>query len=493
VKRTDAYAPRAAVGQAGWLVLQRGLDLGRALVFAALVPRLIGPEIFGQYSLVTSIATWFALLSGFGAAQIMTFFVPPLLKAADSGAVARLFGGLLVLRVGSGTLSALTFFFAVSLWLRDIDLPALGLVAASVLLRSVANVLFAFRLGLGDAAGWGTGELARRLISLVLVLPGAMLFGLRGALAAVFVTEALLVGLGALGARGHLPAGSLRFDLGEMVPYLRFNAFFLASNIVVAACQRGGESLVRVSGGAYAQVGIFAAAYSVHLLVVHALRQVSTGMGPFLSSLRAEGRHDDLAAWAGRLAGALASAGALVALVTLCLASRAVPLVLGSAFAGAAAVLKPLAWALPFVALGAVLRVLAVIYDRPRVALEAALLQAASLLLAGYVLIPRLGLPGAAHSILAASGAYAGLLAVRLRSSVRVPLRSWTLAVLPALALALPLAFDRGSLGLDLASFAAAAASYVVLARGLGLLRHDALGAVWLLVREAPAEPLPGA
>ena len=38
----------------GWEMAQRGLQIGIGVLFAVLVPRLMGPEVFGQYALVTA-------------------------------------------------------------------------------------------------------------------------------------------------------------------------------------------------------------------------------------------------------------------------------------------------------------------------------------------------------------------------------------------------------------------------------------------------------
>lgn len=488
----DTFAPRAALGQAGLLALQRGSDVLRVVAFAAIVPRVVGPEVFGQYSLVMSIATWFALLSGFGATQIMTFFVPPLLRGEDRAAVERLLGGFLVLRLGSGSLAALTFFALTALWLRDVDPVALGLAAASVVLRTVANLLFAFRLGLGDAAGWGTGDISRQWIVLTLMLPGAIFFGLRGTLGAVLIAEVVLVAAGAARSRGHLRPELLRFDRREMAPYLRFNLHFLAGNVIFAACQRGGEPLLRAAGGHYAEIGIFAAAYAVQQFASRGFRHVCTGMGPFFSALRAEGRLAELGEWAGRLAATLALLGVFAALAVAALGPHILPLVLGAPYAAAAVVLVPLALGLPLVALSALGRVLAVTFDRPGATFVAATAQAVALIAAGSVLIPREGLLGAGLAILASAAVHAVSLVWGLRARFHLPLRNWALVVVPGLAAAVPFLCFAGSWSQDAAWLALALTLYAAGLRAAGLFAPQALGAAVALLRQpAPRTPAP--
>lgn len=63
---------RQTVRNAGWLVAQRGLHVLTATLVAMLVPRLMGPGVFGRYALLTSVSMWFAMLSGLDAVSLMT-------------------------------------------------------------------------------------------------------------------------------------------------------------------------------------------------------------------------------------------------------------------------------------------------------------------------------------------------------------------------------------------------------------------------------------
>ncbi len=57
---------RTAVWNVSLLLSQRGLFILGNLVFAALIPRLMGPENFGRYTLIISLSIWFGLFSNMG-------------------------------------------------------------------------------------------------------------------------------------------------------------------------------------------------------------------------------------------------------------------------------------------------------------------------------------------------------------------------------------------------------------------------------------------
>ena len=72
---------RPTLRNAAALMAQRLLHIIAAALFALMVPRLMGPAVFGRYALLTSVSMWFAMLSGLGAVSVMTRAVPPLVMA----------------------------------------------------------------------------------------------------------------------------------------------------------------------------------------------------------------------------------------------------------------------------------------------------------------------------------------------------------------------------------------------------------------------------
>jgi hypothetical protein len=74
---------QVTVRNVGLLLLQRGSHVVYAFLFAALVPRLMGPTTYGQFSLLTSLAIWFVFSSSLGLTQIVGRYVPEFLHRDD--------------------------------------------------------------------------------------------------------------------------------------------------------------------------------------------------------------------------------------------------------------------------------------------------------------------------------------------------------------------------------------------------------------------------
>jgi O-antigen/teichoic acid export membrane protein len=408
---------RQAVRNAALLVAQRGLDLLRGLAFAALVPRLLGPADFGRFALVASVAVWFSLLSGMGSVQMMSRFLPAMALRDERVQQQRLLGGLLALRMLTGTGAALAYLLLMSFWLADIGLGLIGPVAAAVAVRSVANVPFAFFLGLNRAARWGAGEMARRWLSLLLVVPGVLAFGLSGAALGVLAAELCVLALGLRWASPYLEPSRVRLDREFLAPFLRYNLVFLAGNLLFAASQRSGEALLRLSVPDYAQVGHLGVALSVYLTGSLGAWQVLTSFVPLLSRLREEGRLQAVAGWAGQLLKFVGVLGVVGLAAALLVGRECVALVFGPSFAPASRLLPIVAVALLAVSLGQVGRAMALALDRARLALGAALAQTLVLFGAGLPLAGRFGAPGVATALAAAATALALLLLLGLRRS----------------------------------------------------------------------------
>jgi O-antigen/teichoic acid export membrane protein len=417
------------VRNAGLLMGQRGLHVVAGLFLVTLLPRMMGPETYGRYALITSISTWFGLIGGLGAVPVMSRFVPDIVARGDHEGLRRLVGHLLVFRLATGVLAAVLYFAFTSLWLTQVDRLGLLFVAASLWIGTGGNVLFALFLGLNDSARWGIGELLRRCVSAVLLVVGFRLGGLRGACLGLLATEIVVLGAGAWWARAYLTRSALRLNRRYLAPFLRFGALFFAGSVLLTLGERTGEAMVRLAGGDYRQVGYYGLANAAYLLGAHAFRQCATAFAPWLRTLRERGEVATMQRVIERLATWLAIAGMLAVLGVVVLGDHLLPLVLGAAYRPVAGYLLPLALALVTGALNSVGRVLALVHDRPGVALHAAVLQSVSFWVVGVPLVAWAGGLGGCHAVLVASALAGGYLTWRTRADVPYSLYGWVAAI----------------------------------------------------------------
>jgi O-antigen/teichoic acid export membrane protein len=468
---------RQTVSNAAWLIAQRGVHLVTATLFALLVPRLMGPDLFGRYALLISVAMWFALLSGLGAVSLMTRTVPQFRAAGDTLGLRKLVTNLLVLRASTGVFTATTYFLIVALALGEPDWVAALLVAVGVLSRTVANLCFSLFLGLNQAARWGLGDLMRRVLTLSGVLIGFPVAGLRGACAGFALADLIVLAIGLSGAWRYLLWSSLDLRRSYLAPYLRTGTSFAAGNLLLALAQRSGETVVRLATANYVQVGYYGAAYSIYLTGGHALWQAALSFGPLLMTLLATGHADQVNAWLERLLKWMFVAASLASLATLLVADDLVPLVLGTDYRPVADCLWPLSLALFALALGSLGRLVALTLNRPGLSATAAAVEIALFWGLGTLLATRFGAFGMSLAALAGTVGYATVISCRIHGELPYSLRP----ALTAAGLALPfvpLIALRGSWAVNAMLLVVGAVGYIGLLLWRRVITVDEIAAL---------------
>lgn len=469
--KEDAAAGRS-VRHAGVLMVQRGLHVAGAALFAVLVPRLMGPELFGQYALLTSVSFWFALLGGMGAVSMLTRAVPRLLGESDHTGVRRLVTSLLALRGLTGILTAASYAAVVLLAFRIGDWVPVLFIAAAIWTRTIGNLCFALFLGLNQAARWGAGDLLRRWLTLGFVLAGVQAGGLRGACAGFFAANVVVLALGLFLARGYIGRSDLDLSRGHLGPYLRIGTAYAAGNLLLSLTQRSGESLTRVATGDFTEVGYFGAAYSIYLTLGHALWQLSVSFAPYLVGELQRGRADLVATWLHHLAKWMLVAVVPIAPAVWLLGSRLVPAVLGEEYRPVTAALIPLAAALVTLALSCVGRLAALTLDRPGITASAAGIELVTFWVFGLLLARQWGSAGVGLAALAASAVHATTITWRVRPHLAYSLAGARRVLGAGLVFVPALAID-GGLPQRTAALAAACLAYLAVLWTLGIVTRE--------------------
>ncbi len=427
---------RQTVRHAAAVAVQRVVLTAAGFLFAAVIPRVMGPEIFGQFSTLLASSLWFSLMSGFGAVSVMTRFVPELMEKGERESVRKLASNLLTLRLASGVASALVFQLVVGQWLDDLPLWAIVLSGWAITVRTVANLPFTLFLGLNEAARWGAADVGRRLLLFPLVYGGFRLGGLPGACGGLFLTEVVILGLGLWWSREYTVWRLMKLDREFLRPFLRFSAAYFWANLMLTLFHQGGAPFVQFISGDYKEAGYYSIAFGAYLAGVQGVWKLLSAFGPLLTALQARGEQEQLAGWANRLLVVVGLGSTLAAAVVATYGDWVVARVFGAGYERVAELLPVFGLAGLLIGPSGVARLLAVACDLPKAAVEGAALQIAVFGLAGAVLIPRLGSVGAAWVMLGAAALYSSFVTWRVRSRVRYRLGPWALVVGTALLLA---------------------------------------------------------
>jgi len=469
---------QASVNNLAHLLVQRGLYFVSCLLFAALLPRLMGAEIFGQYALITSLSIWFVLFSNLGFTQIIGRHVPQMAVQETLEHVGKFFGNLLMLRLASGALGAGLYLLLSFLWLRDLDRMVLVIMGGTIFIRAVSHLIFSLFLGLNQAGRWGMDETVRRWLWLILMVPGFSLGGLRGACLGMLLAEVAVLALGLWWARAHFSWSNLRLNLGSMTPVLGFGLIFFAGDLIVSAFDHSGELMVRTISKDYVQVGYFGLAYTIYLNCYVILMTFTQAFVPLLGILLAKEERETIKVWVERLIKGLGMCGVVAVFAVLLMGEELVPLILGSAYRPVAANLVPMMLTLVAQALSSTGYVLALTFSRPGTALGAAGLKFAAFWALGPLFVHWWGSMGGCLAVLAATILHAVYITWRMRAVTFYDLRDYAL-VAGLGGLLLPLVWLKSSWSLNLTLFAGFLLIYGMLLFLLKVISCEEIGAAW--------------
>ncbi len=374
-----------------------------SLVLVLAISRLQGVETLGKYSLLMSVFVFCMSAAGFGLPVVLTreaaqgpqdagrWFVNAV--ALSSALVLPLVAvalGVCALRVSDGDMAL-----------------ALGLTALTVLPSAVTQCAEAILLAFENARDFVVINLAetavRAAIGTGLVLGGfgvvaiaVLLLALRVAAALVFV-----LALRHRGVRGGRLDRRIVWRLAGYVPVTGLipvvNALYARADVFLIS-----------SLGSWRDVGLYSAALRMVDLARTVTPAFARAMYPVLARLRAAGQIEYAAAARRATRNGLLLSVPIVLGLYGC-AGPVIHLLFGADLAGAADILRILAWAvLPF-SIAIVLAQVLFAADRQAVDLGVNLVSMAVSAGGALLLVPRFGAAGAAVAVLAASSVYAVL------------------------------------------------------------------------------------
>jgi O-antigen/teichoic acid export membrane protein len=469
------------VRNVGLLIAQRGFYILGSFVFAALIPRTMGPGNYGRFALLVSLSLWFVLFSNLSLAQIMGRFVPQLRLQGDRRSLQKLFNNLVTVSLLSGFFATCLCLLIATLWLTDLDLILLATMAAAVLVRACSIPFFALFLGLNRTARWGMSEIIRRWLSIIFLFFGFYFGGLQGACLGFLLTELIVLSIGIWWGRSYFSWSAMRLDLRYLIPYLRFGLIFYIIQIIQSTLTNSGAVVIKFFHNDYAQVSYFSLAYSASLTASAAISQFTLAFAPFMVTLLGKGKIGDLQRWTENLLKWLAMAGVLSVFSVILLADDLVPLLFGNAYRPVAINLLPLSLALVSLNLTSVATLLAIVYNQPNVALTAAGIRLVAFWGFGVPLVTWWGGLGACLALLRASVFSAGYCTRRMQNVMGYSLQKWLWASGLGV-LFLPLMWFRSSWMVNLALYGLFVTGYTILLLFLRVTTLKEVRGLWHVI-----------
>lgn len=385
----------------------KAAELVTLVLLSTVVPRALGADAFGQFSVPLTIVTLGSLAMTLGGPTVMARYVPAA-PAADRLAVAKSIGARLArgrcLQLGGIAVVAAALAIADPSTFPPLDV---AIVVAALALNVGATLALQVGLGLGRTGAWSLRYPIQNAVLVVAVL------GWRGSAGGTGGTVAILVAGAAGAAFAAVVVVPLLRQPSDPVAVpdgaIRFGAHQAAGAALVQCCHRGGVLVVALLGASAAETGYTALATGIALGVTYAVLQA------FTVSLThvADAEPSEAEAVLRRLAGALLSLLAVGGLVAAVVVDDLVPIVFGDEFVGAVDAFGPAIAVVVLAPLASLAVQSAALRLRPETATIAGAASLLAFLATAALLVPSWGATGATTAALAGV-AVGGLTSIRL-------------------------------------------------------------------------------
>ncbi len=435
-------ADARAMGRSLSLIsLNKLVQLLGGVLWAAIIPRWLGPEVYGRFALAMSISLLLWWVGDFGGLEVFGRFLPGLAER-DPGAARRLFGQMFLLRCPVG-LSLVPFMLIVgpliAPWLAGWPAALVGLAAGLHIISWTSYHTLYARKEMGK---WAV-ELSWRLITQVPLVLLLGRWGLTAQMAAYTLNELIYLLLGLWWTRNDFSRAGLRPDRRFLRPYLAVGLGFWVTNVGLIVLFRAGTTLVQLFTGDAAEVSYYDLALVVFFLIYTIVDQLIRAFLPMVSTFKEEGQDERVGTWLQIVAQWSAALGILFVVVVHYTAAWIMPFILGVAYSRSAAVLQVMLLALPALALVSVGTVATAVRASARAKLIAILGGIVAFGGSSPWLIARFQAIGAAWALAVGLVVYAVVLFAFIRHDLRL---RWS-ALLGLMALALPLLALRPLIG----------------------------------------------
>jgi O-antigen/teichoic acid export membrane protein len=398
-------------------VTLKALQFLSMALFAIVTPRLMGPELFGRFVVILSLTALWMTTSNLGARFVFGRFMPEYASRGSEQQVRALFMHLLEFRI----LVSLVVAAPLGLFLRrvlpDASRFTLAVSVAAFVLMTVSSPMYNVFYGLNRLNVSLAREALNRylLFALLVVLGGTA--SLERASVALLALHASIFGVGVWLCRDLFTLDRSAHQWPSFAEHIRFGLTVFAANLLLRLPWRLGESALALSGTGAAEIAFFNISLSAAVAYTRIMGSTITLQIPSLSVKQATGDERGRDRSLGLVLRYLTVLGVLFVLGVYATGPWVVRVLLGEPFLGVLPNLHiAVTAALPVPFIRTALS-LAVVESRVVRNLQLGIVAVGVFCLSAWLLIPRLGSPGASTAVLVAIAAAAIVATWQMRRS----------------------------------------------------------------------------
>ena len=284
--------PTGPVGQLRSVALLKGAQVVAGILFTVLVPRLMGPNLYGQFAVIISVFTLWRMSCTIGGRYIFGRFIPEYSSRGDSDRIREVFMHVLGARAIVVLVAAPLLFFFLRRVLPMASTTTLVASTLAFVVTMLAGPMYNVYFGLNRLGMSMTNDpIGRFLLLGLLVLIGGT-SNLEMASVALLLANCCVLLVGLVLARGLITFDRRVFDLKSIVEHVSFGLVVYSANLLLRVPWRLGESALALAKTDSAEIAFFSVAVSATVAFTRLLGSATTLLIPSMSLRQASGDYE---------------------------------------------------------------------------------------------------------------------------------------------------------------------------------------------------------
>jgi O-antigen/teichoic acid export membrane protein len=399
-----ASGPALVTGQAKVVTILKLVEYVGLVLFAVIVPRMMGPDLYGRFAAFLSSIALLTIAGGLGVIRMFGRFVPEFQVQKEMSKSQVLFTQVFFVRFLIALLLAVAFFLFFPRLLPKTSTLIIAVGAGAFFLGLTASTFYEFQHGLNNLGKWLSQDSLLKVFLLIgiLVLGGGHNLG--RAVLSLFLAQLGFFLLGLFWTRSYFTFGKSVLSFSFFYKHLLFGLLFFSANVLLMVVWRSGEVVLLLFSGEVAEVTFYNLANLVIITVAGLIGQLGVMLTPSLTTFHTSGEQERVNAWLGYSLKYLTIASFSFLFIIHIVGPWLVKLVWGKEYLPVVANLKVLALGLlafPLVRTGVSL---AILLKQPVKVLQVTAAALVTFLLAAAILVPRSGSYGVSQAVALALG-----------------------------------------------------------------------------------------
>lgn len=279
------------------VIFLRALQYPLLILFVLIVPKMMGPEIYGKYAFFASIFAILGASTRLGTEETFGRFIPEFTLKQDKLKINKLLHHILFLRATILIILGLSLLSIFSIFLKWEDIKLYLIIVIATLVLGIEGTLYNLLYGLNYITKFTMRDLIRKIFNLLFIIVMFKYFDLFGAVLALLISEFIVLIIALYWTNDYLDFINFKLDIAFLRQYLKFGSQFYITSLILIFLQYLGNPLIQFLSKNTSEVAFYDLANQIYLTLSSFMFFIFSAMIPIFSTLLVKNREDKIIKW----------------------------------------------------------------------------------------------------------------------------------------------------------------------------------------------------